>query len=1080
MGGLGSRSSALFAAGTKRTGRHRLLAVGGMSRLSRLISRREKLMRLTQSRLILGAAALLCTGMMAMPATAAIKIDSNTFGGLEARNIGSATMSGRVAALDAHSEDPLTIYVGAASGGVWKSDDGGIIFRPVFDDYTQSIGAVRIDPSNPETVWVGTGETWVRNSVSVGNGLYRTTDGGDTWSHMGLEDSERIARIHVDPTDSDTVWVCATGHLWSANEERGIYKTTDGGENWNRVLYVDDSTGCADLDIDPQDPSILYAGMWQFRRYPDFFESGGPGSGLYKSTDGGETWRELTSGLPEGDKGRIGLAVAPSRPNVVYAVVEAEKTALYRSNDLGENWEEINSTFNVTARPFYFATVIVDPKDYNTVYKPGLTISVSYDGGNSFTSPFNSFSFGNIHPDHHALWINPNNTDEVIVGNDGGIYISNDKARTWRFVGTLPISQFYRVSFDMDFPYNVYGGLQDNGSWMAPSRGKAGTISNRDWDNLNGGDGFFVFRDPADDDYVYSEFQGGNLSRTRLSTGEQRDIKPLPKKGEEPYRFNWNTPIHLSPNEKGTVYSASQYLLRTRDHGESWETLSPDLTTDDPERQRQQQSGGLTTDNSTAENNATIYSISESPVDGNVIWVGTDDGYVQVTRNGGESWDNVTANITGLPEGLWVSFVEASPHDAGTAFVTVDGHRSGDMATYLYKTTDYGATWTSLVTDAIEGYAWVVRQDLVSPNLLFLGTEFGLFVSVDGGEGWARFKGNMPKVAVHDMAIHPREHDLVVGTHGRGIYILDDITALRNLTTEVLESEVALLGSRPTVMQTAAAGFGFNGDAEYVAPNPPEAATITYYMKKRHLFGDLKAEVYDAEGNLITSIPGSKRKGMNRILWPMRLDPPKVPPASSLAAAFVGPRVAEGSYKIKLIKGKNTIDGQVELVGDPRSPHSAEDRALQQKTSMALYNDLAKLTYIVETATEVRDQARERAEDLREKDKTRKLLEAAADEMEKLRVSMVSTNEAGWLSGEEKLREDLANLYAGVTAYEGRPTRTQLDRMEELSGKLADSLARFEGARDGSVADANKALAKKGMEPIAVWTQEEWEKKDEL
>ncbi len=1015
---------------------------------------------------------------LATSANAAVKIDSNTFGGLQARNIGSATMSGRIAALDAHAEDPLTIWVGAASGGVWKSKDGGVIFRPVFDDYSQSIGAIRIDPSNPDTVWVGTGEAWTRNSVSVGTGIYRTTDGGDNWELMGLADSERIARIQVHPEDSDTVWVCATGRLWSASEERGVYKTTDGGKSWQRQLYVDDGTGCADLAIDPQEPDVLYASMWQFRRYPDFFKSGGPGSGLYKSTDGGESWDELTNGLPSGDKGRIGIAVAPSRPNVVYAVVESEDNALYRSNDLGASWEEINSSFNVTARPFYFATVIVDPQDYNTVYKPGLTLSVSHDGGKSFSSPFSSFSFGTIHPDNHALWINPNNPNEVIVGNDGGVYISHDKAHSWRFVGTLPVSQFYRVSFDMDFPYNVYGGLQDNGSWTAPSRGKSGTISNRDWDNLNGGDGFFTFRDPADDDYLYSEFQGGNLSRTRLSTGEQRDIKPFPKQGEEEYRFNWNTPLHMSPNEKGTLYYGAQYLLRSRDHGESWETLSPDLTTDDPQRQRQEKSGGLTVDNSTAENNATIYSISESPLDNKVIWVGTDDGNVQVTRNGGENWDNVTANIPDVPAGLWISFVEASPHDAATAFVTIDGHRSGEMATYLYKTTDYGASWKSLTSDAIEGYAWVIRQDLVSPDLLFLGTEFGLYLSVDGGENWARFKGGLPKVAVHDMAIHPRENDLVVATHGRGIYIIDDLTPLRNLSADILESGITLLGGRPTVMMTGGIGFGFNGDASYVAHNPPEAAVITYYQKKRHLFGDLKVEVYAADGELITTIPGTKRKGINRVLWPMRLAPPKVPAASSLAAAFVGPRVAEGTYKIKLIKGKKSVEGSVELVADPRSPHSSDDRALQQATSMQLYQDLSQLTYLVETAVDLRDQARERAKGLKARDRTRKALEAVATDFEELRTSMVSTSDAGWLSGDEKLREDLANLYAGVTGFEGRPTQTQLDRKEVLEGRLDEFQARFNSLRDQGVAELNRTLAKKGLDLLTVQSKDEWESDD--
>ncbi|MBI4410291.1 MAG: glycosyl hydrolase, partial [Gemmatimonadetes bacterium] len=479
-------------------------------------------------------------------ARAQVAIESSTFGGLRARAIGPAAMSGRIAAVDAVATEPLTIWVGSASGGVWKSNDGGTIFRPVFDPHTQSIGAVAVDPSNPKVVWVGTGESWTRNSVSIGDGVYRTSDGGDTWQHVGLRDSERIARIAVDPKNGQIVFVCATGHLWDAHPERGVYRTTDGGKSWERVLYVDENTGCSDLSLDPQDARMVYAGMWQFRRWPWFFRSGGAGSGLYRSTDGGKTWKQLRNGLPKGEKGRIAVAVAPSRPSVVYALVESKETALYRSDDLGESWQQVNAGWQVRGRPFYFALVVVDPTDFRRVYKPGFFLTTSTDGGKSFAPPGGGFTGPRVHGDHHALWVNPKNPQQLILGTDGGLYISEDRGGHWRFVRSLPVSQFYEISYDLEWPYNVYGGLQDNGSWMGPSRSPGG-VQNRDWVNVGYGDGFHTFVDPNDPDFVYVEWQGGNLLRFRKSTREVRDIKPYPGKDEAKLRFNWNTPIHVSP-----------------------------------------------------------------------------------------------------------------------------------------------------------------------------------------------------------------------------------------------------------------------------------------------------------------------------------------------------------------------------------------------------------------------------------------------------------------------------------------------------------------------------------------------------
>ncbi len=1009
---------------------------------------------------------------------AEVEIDSNTFGGLEARSIGPAVMSGRIAAMDAVAQDPLTIYVGAASGGVWRSTDGGVAWKPVFDEHVQSIGALAIDPKNPKTVWVGTGESWTRNSTSVGDGLYKSTDGGDSWQRVGLESSERIARIQVSPADGNTVWVCATGHLWDSHEERGVYKTTDGGKTWKRVLYVDADSGCSDLSVDPQDPSILFAGMWQFRRTPWSFSSGGKGSGLYKSTDGGETWRPLETGLPAGEKGRIAVAVAPSRPSVVYALVEAEKTALYRSDDVGESWREINSSFNIQVRPFYFAYLVVDPTDYKTVYKPGYSLTVSTDGGKTFNSATGA-GFGGPHSDHHALWINPKNPSEVLLGTDGGVYMSYNKGLQWRFLRALPVSQFYHVSCDMQRPYRVYGGLQDNGSWSGPSAAIGG-VQNRDWINVGAGDGFHAFVDPRDADLVYAEYQGGEVSRRRTSTGEQKSIKPLPGAGEPPHRFNWNTPMHLSPNEPGTIYIGAQFLFRSRDQGDSWERISPDLTTNDPKKQQQLQSGGLTRDNSTAENHTTIFAISESPKNGKVIWVGTDDGNLQVTRDGGAHWSNVAPNVPGLPKATWVSSVEAGRFDEGTAFATFDGHQTGDMKTHAYRTADFGATWTPLASDALAGYAHVIRQDLENPDLLFLGTEMGLFVSVDGGARWARFTGKLPKVPVRDLAIHPRESDLIIATHGRGVYVVDDLTPLRKLTREALDAEVAMLPSRTAAMAIPASIQDFPGDDEFFGANPDEAARISYYLKKRHLFGDLKIEVYDAKGQLISTLPGGKRRGINRVSWPMRLPPPKLPPANSLVMgspfAMFGPRVPPGTYTVKLIQGDKTYAGEVRLVPDPRSTHSDEDRALQHETAMTLYGMLGRLTYLADTVKGLRDAAQHRAEALPKGDKLHRDLDALAAALESYRATLVATGEGGWLSGEEQLRERMAMVYGAINGYDGRPSQSQLDQVKVLSDDLGKAEARLEALQRGEVAAVNRELAKRKLEPLTAKSREEWEK----
>ena len=1009
------------------------------------------------------------------------QLTSDTLSGLWARPIGPTVMGGRIADITAIAEGQrLTVYVGAAGGGLWRSVDGGTTFKPVFDKQpTQSIGSIAVDPSHPKTVWVGTGESWVRNSVSVGTGLYRSTDGGENWQPVGLADSEHISRVLVDPANGDVVYACALGHLWNSNEERGVFKTADGGKTWKKVLYVDDKTGCAEMAMDPKNPDTVYAAMWQVLRQPWTFTSGGPGSGLFKSTDGGATWHPVRNGFPAGDLGRIGVAVAASSPSRLYAVVEAKNhTALFRSDNGGDSWVETNNSFNISGRPFYFARVMVDPNNPDRVYKPGFGLTVSDDAGKSFSSAFNGDDSGGVHGDYHALWINPKNTEELFCGSDGGVYKSLDRANHWRFLNQIPVAQYYHVSADTDRPYNVYGGLQDNGTWMGPSRAVSG-VSNRHWKNIGFGDGFWAFSDPTDPDVVYVEYQGGHISRVRKSTEESKEIRPLPGASDPEYRFNWNSPIHLSSNHPGTIYIGAQFLFRSTDKGESWQKISPDLTTNDPEKQHQEKSGGLTIDNSDAERYETIFTIAESPRNGDVIWAGTDDGNVQITRDGGKNWTNVVKNIPGLPPNPWVSTLEAGHFDAGTAYATFDGHAAGDMKTYVYKTTDYGQTWSALSTPDLKGYAHVVREDLVDPNLLFVGTEFGLFLTVDGGKNWAQFTGRLPNVAVRDIAIQPRESDLLLATHGRGIYVLDDLTPLRALTPEILASDAAVLPTRPVELALPSFEQRFDGDSEFIGRSLPDAVPIVYYQRKRLIVGTLRIEIYDAQGNLLNTIQGEPRLGVVRVDWAERLKPPKVPPAASLVEqpfAFFGPQVEPGTYTVKLLRGKQTYTGKFQLLPDARSQATPDDLAQQHKTVMQLYSMLGQLTYVSDATVDLRDQARQRSAQAKDR-KLKSQLDSLATELDDFHSTLVSVKEGGMITGEHKLRENIGELYGGVNGFEGKPTRSQSERTAVLQAQLDDATAKFQKFSD--VTKVNGDLSRAKLEELKPMSKDDWNKKQQ-
>ncbi|TXH65757.1 MAG: sialidase, partial [Lysobacteraceae bacterium] len=960
----------------------------------------------------------------------------------------------------------------AASGGVWKSTDGGTTFRPKFDKQpVQSIGAIALSPSNPDDVWVGTGEAWTRNSVSIGDGVYRSTDGGESWKHIGLPNSERIVKITLDPRNADSALVCVTGRLWSDSNDRGVYRTTDGGKTWSLALKGgNSSTGCGGMSMDAKNPDVVFASLWDFRRKGWTFRSGGDGpdassgSGLYRSADGGKTWKEITSGgLPPKPFGRIAVAVAPSDSNIVYAFVESEKGALYRSADGGKHWERRDDSRMMVWRPFYFANLIVDPSNPDRLFKTNLNLIQSLDGGKTFSPT------GNAHADFHDVWIDPQDPKTVLAGDDGGLWFSKDGAERWWKAHNLPISQFYHVSVDDKDPYQVYGGLQDNSSWVGDSSYPGG-VTNQRWENMYGGDGFWMFADPADPDYLYAESQGGNIGRVHRRTRETRDIQPRANDGEK-LRWNWNTPIHLSPNEKGTLYIGAQYLFRTRDQGQHWERISPDLTTNDPKKQQQEQSGGITVDNSAAEMHTTIYSISESPRDGKVIWVGTDDGNVQVTRDGGKTWKNVVGGAK-VPVNSWVSYIDAGRHDPGTAYVAFDRHTYGEMGPMFYKVSDYGAKWTPLATPqqakGIRGYAHVLREDPVKPGLLYAGTEFGLWISLDDGASWAQFKGgDFPAVAVRDLAIQPRDHDLVLATHGRGIWIIDDLTPLRALNDAMLQQEAAFLPSRPQQQRVNAFGGWSEGDASYAGQSASNDVIITYYQKTRHLFGPLKLEVLDGDGKVVDTLPASKRRGLNRVSWSMNVKPPVVPPAASIAFNSIrGPRVPPGVYTIRMTKGERVYEDKVTVGLDRRAAFSVADRKANFDATMRVHAMFGRMSALVAKIQAVRGHADAVGGKLPENDPLRTQLATLSARADTLRKEIVATKEGGAITGEERLREHMDNLYGGLIGYEGKPADTLLAYTDVLQRKLERLETDFNTLRDGDVAKANEALKAKGLPEI--------------
>ncbi len=863
------------------------------------------------------------------------QVDMDQFKAMKARSVGPAAMSGRITAIDAVNDNPNIIYAGSASGGLWKSTSGGITWSPIFDEErVHSIGAISIYQKNPNIIWLGTGEGNPRNSLNMGYGVYRSLDAGKTWQLMGLEKTRAVHRIIVHPDDPNTVYVGAIGSPWGEQEERGVYKTTDGGKTWNKILYIDTKTGVGEMIMDPNNPNKIFVNMWEHRRYPWFFKSGGPSSGLHVTHDGGENWKKLDdkNGLPKGDLGRMGLAISKANSNKVYALVESTKNALYVSEDGGDNFKMINDKPEIGDRPFYYFEIYADPKNPDRLYTLYSRVGMSEDGGRTFTQ---LLSYAGVHPDHHAWYIHPEDPNYMIDGNDGGLNITRDGGKTWYFAENIPVGQWYHINVDNELPYNIYGGLQDNGSWVGPSYvWRRDGIRNTYWQEIMFGDGFDVVPDPDNSRFGYAMSQGGNVSRYDKETGHKRVIKPTHPDKDVFLRFNWNAAIAQSPHDAATIYYGSQFLHKSTDRGETWEIISPDLTTDDPEKQKQQETGGLTFDITGAENHTTIIAIAPSPIDSEVIWVGTDDGNVQVTRDGGKTWTNTAAKLTGLPQNSWIPQIQASKYDAGKAWIIANNYRNNDFSAYAYRTKNYGGSYERIADDSkVWGFTLSIVQDPVEPNLVFLGTEFGLYVSFDNAKTWNQWRHGYPNaVSSYDMVIQEREADLVIGTFGRSIYVLDDIRPLRVYAQNQ--------GKAPASKITAVApsdayqaeihqphGERFAADAKYTAENRPFGGRLHFVINDagNEKMDSVTIGIFDGSGEQIRTLKTLPANGVNQVIWSLDRKSAAETPSGwggqGSRRGFYEPSggpALPGTYKVVYTYGEESAETSITVYNDPR------------------------------------------------------------------------------------------------------------------------------------------------------------------
>jgi photosystem II stability/assembly factor-like uncharacterized protein len=1032
------------------------------------------------------------------------KLDLDLVKDLKPRNIGPGGMSGRVTSIDVVENDPDIIYAGTASGGLWKSTNAGTTWLPIFEkEVTASVGAVAIQQSNPSVIWVGTGEGNPRNSLNGGYGIFKSLDAGKTWQSMGLEKTRNIHRVVIDPTNPDVVYAAAIGSPWGEHPERGVFKTTDGGKSWTKILYTNDKSGAADLIMDPSNPNKLIAAMWEHKRDPWFFKSGGEGSGLYITHDGGDNWKKMTDkeGMPKGNLGRIGVAIAPSDPNIIYALVEAKKNALYKSTDGGANWKMINNKSDIGNRPFYYSEIYVDPQNENRVYSVFTYVNVSEDGGKNFSQLMPAYGVDNgVHPDHHAWYIHPKDGSFMIDGNDGGLNISYDRGKTWRFIGNLPVAQFYHINVDMETPYNVYGGMQDNGSWRGPAYvWRAQGIRNSYWQEISFGDGFDVVPDPDNSRFGYSMSQQGFVSRYDWQTGNNYSVRPTHPDATVDLRFNWNAAISMDSFNNSTLYFGSQFVHKSTDKGLTWSVISPDLTTNDPEKQKQSESGGLTMDATGAENHTTILVIEPSAVERDVLYVGTDDGRVHVTKNGGTQWTDISKGLKDLPEGSWIAQIKASQTKKGHALLIANDYRRFNFEPYAYRTTDYGKSWTRIVdkTD-VESYTLSIIEHPKENNLIFLGTDDGLYVSIDAGDNWTKYTNGFPTVSVKDLVIHPREDDLIIGTFGRAAWVLDDLEPLvtmagnysafakaetkknskKTRNRKKVESSEATksihLFEPPTAYLARyqqPTGSRFGADAIFHGENRGSSGSFKFFFdpavtteKDSTKTDSIFLKIYSNDALIRTlkrKVP--KEKGVHSWGWGLREKGVSRPSRRVNESTYEprGSQVLPGTYKAILEHGTTLSTQNIVVMEDPRiTEFSLADRK-SMRAAQSKMNQLSQRVY---------DLTQQLAENKKTADIFKKLLKDTDDKKFKDQIKQTDS-----IVKQLKLEQ---NKYFGTPddrqGITRNPEVTVMQRMG-LAGSYIGSRQGPQTTTETQLMQQAEELANKTMLETEQWIKEVWQ-----
>ena len=971
---------------------------------------------------------------------------------LKPRAIGPAVMAGRTVDFAVYEQDPSIFYVASATGGLLKTVNGGTTWENVFDrQNTVSIGDVAINPSDPNVVWVGTGEANNRQSSSWGDGIYKSTDGGKSWKNMGLRESHHIGRIVVNPHETDIVYVAALGHLWGPNRERGVFMTSDGGLTWQHVLAISEDAGAVDLIMDPSNPKVLYAGTYQRRRTSRGFRGDGPGGGVYKTVDGGRTWRKLTNGLPTGDIGRIGLDIYRKDPNIVYAIVEAREGGVFRSEDKGESWTKMNS---YNPRPSYYSQIRIDPNDERRIYVLNTNLGLSDDGGKTFRDD----GAVGVHLDHHAMWIDPHNSRHLIMGNDGGVWVSRDRSRNWEHLNNYATGQFYHISVDMQKPYWVYGGMQDNASWAGPSavRDRVGILNQR-WIQMLSCDGMYTVVDTSDVNTVYTNCQNGRIVRYDRKTGERKAVMPQPASGEPPLRWNWTTPIVISPFDTKTLYTGANKVFKSSDRGYSWAAVSPDLTTQTAVERGLAEAGF-----------GNITALSESTRRPGLLYAGTDDGNVQVTRDGGKTWTNVTTRVAGVPKMIYVSRLTPSTHDDGTVYASFDGHRSDDFKPYVYVSTDFGQTWKAITSNLPSGSVYTIKDDPKNPNVLYVGTEFGLFVSIDRGGTWTRWT-SFPTVAVYELLVHPRDNDLVLGTHGRSIQVIDDISPIQQLSQSVLSSNSHLFDLRAATEFIPNESGWFVGGRDFIGRNPEFGAYVNYYLKAA-ANDDVKVTIADAFGTVVRELTGPKQAGINRVVWDLRttaVGPIPIGMYGDPNYTNAGPLVLPGEYTVKLVADGQQSSKKVRVFADPLVQISDADRkvafdAVNMATAMQ-----STATAASEAITQLGQQLDQVAKTLKAYPNApataRSAVEAATKQVADLRTKLAGSGGrgggGGGGGGAQALLARINGLKGELIDTQSPPTATQSAQLGAASKELNECVALANTAISTTIPNLYRLLA---------------------